>query len=110
MANAYISFFTAGNRSVEGGTMPVPRGAGMTTEIVPLSATSAVTQTAASATGDTAFVRIASETDAWVVSGASPVARPPTPGSTAPGWRVRAGQAVDMALEEGDRIAIVEAV
>ena len=113
MANAYLSFFDVGNRSVEGGTMPVPRGHRMTTEIVALGSTSVASQTVASQTvagsPGSVFVRIACEADAWVVSGPDPLARVPAVGASAPGWLVRAGQAVDLAVDGGDRIALVEA-
>ena len=109
MARTEISFFTTGNRSIEGGTMPVPRFAGLVTEVIDSSGVSAATTTASNAAAGHGFVRILAAADIWAVAGPSPTAAVPSPGATGSGLRVRAGVAADMALSAGDRVALIEA-
>lgn len=106
MARVEVSFFSTGNRSQEGGSMPVARGSGMVTEVLSTDGGAAVTASSAVGT-DVAFARVWSDADVWVVSGAQPSAIVPEPGASGAGWRVPAGVPVDLALESGDRIAVV---
>ena len=106
MPRVEITFLQTGNRSREGGTMPVAHRAGLLTEAVAADATSRATVSAASGE-DSAFVRIWSEADVWAVAGAAPEASAPAPGETVPGWRVPARMPVYVALEDGDRVAVV---
>jgi hypothetical protein len=109
MARVEITFFTAGNRSIEGGSMPVPRLDGMVTEVLNSTTTSAATTTASTGRGpSTGFVRINAAADVWVVAGAAPVAVVPSTGTTQPGLRIPANTLTDLAVLEGDRIALIE--
>jgi len=107
MARVDITFFSAGNRSREGGTMPVPRMQGMVTEAVASSASSAATTTASGDADGTGFVRILADADVWAVSGASPVAVAASTGQVQPGLRVKAGVPGDLAVAKGDRVAVI---
>lgn len=109
MARVEITYFTTGNRSREGGSMPVPRLPGMLTEVVVSSAASSLAALAGSESDGTGFARIHAGGDVWVASGAAPVAAVPAAGETRPGLRVKAGVPVDLALAAGERIAIVDA-
>jgi len=109
MARIEISFFTTGNRSVEGGAMPVPRFTGLVTEVLESSGTSAATTTASSEAAGHGFARILAAADIWVVAGPSPTAAVPSAGTVGAGLRVRAGVAADLALANGDRVAIINA-
>ncbi len=109
MARTEISFFTTGNRSIEGGTMPVLRTEGLLTEVLDSSGVSTATETASSAPARHGFARIQAAADVWVVAGASPTAAAPSIGAVGAGLRVRAGTIVDLALAAGDRVAVVEA-
>lgn len=107
MARVELSFFTVGNRSVEGGTMPVPRGTGLRTERLEVGPEG--TTSAAVADGeDVAFVRIWSDGDVWVATGREPGAVHAPQDAIVPGIRVVAGLPVDLALEDGDRVAVAE--
>lgn len=109
MARTEISFFTTGNRSIEGGAMPVPRFVGLVTEIIDSSGTSATTTTASSESDGHGFARILAAADIWAVAGSSPTAAVPSAGTVGAGLRVRAGIAADLALAAGDRVAIINA-
>jgi hypothetical protein len=109
MARTEISFFTTGNRSVEGGAMPVPRFADLVTEVLDSSGTSVATSTASSQAAGYGFARIVAAADIWVAAGPSPTAAVPSPGTVGAGLRVRAGIATDLALANGDRVAIINA-
>ena len=107
MARVEITFHSVGNRSREGGTMPVARAAGMVTEVLEVDAAGAATATQADGEGTT-FARVWAAADVWVAAGETPSAAAPGPGGIAPGWRVPAGTSVDLALERGDRVAAAE--
>ncbi len=109
MARTEISFFSTGNRSIEGGTMPVPRGAGLVTEVLDSGSVSTATETLSSQPAGHGFARILASADIWAVAGASPTAVAPSVGAVGSGLRVRAGSSVDLALAAGDRVAIIEA-
>ncbi len=103
MASAAITFCTAGNRSVEGGTMAVPRMAGATSEIVAVSGTSQASVAANPHPGRTGFVSISAIDGAlWATAGVAPVA---VAGEN--GFAVLAGQTRDFAVEPGDKIAVI---
>ena len=107
MARVEATFFTVGNRSEEGGSMPVARGTGMVTEARTVGATPVEFATTAQG-NDKAFVRILSDVDVWVVTGAAPLAEVPPNGASRPGWRAIGGVPCDLALEQGDRVVAVE--
>ena len=107
MTRVEITFHTVGNRSREGGTMPVARGQGMVTEVMEVDGAGAATATRATG-DDTAFARVWSEGEVWVATGPEPAAAVPAIGASGAGWRVPAGAAVDIALEAGDRVAVAE--
>lgn len=103
MASAAISFCTAGNRSVEGGTMAVPRMGGATSEIVTVGGTSQASTAASPNPGRTGFVSISAiDGGLWATAGAAPVA---VVGEA--GFAVMAGQTRDFAVEPGDKIAVI---
>lgn len=103
MASAAITFCTAGNRSVEGGTMAVPRMGGATSEILAVSGTSQASSAASPHPGRTGFVSISAIDGAlWATAGATPVA---VAGEN--GFAVLAGQTRDFAVEPGDKIAVI---
>lgn len=105
MTQVAVTFCTAGNRSVEGGSMPVPRLPGAIGELITTGATSVATAQACPAdAGTTGFVSItAFDGDVWVSAGAEPVA---LAGSS--GFPVLSGQTRDFAVAAGDKIAAVD--
>lgn len=103
MANAAITFCTAGNRSVEGGTMPVPRMTGTISEMLTVTETSQATSVANPHGASNGFVSItAIDGGLWATAGSAPVA---VVGEE--GFAVPAGQTRDFAVETGDRIAVI---
>lgn len=103
MASAAITFCTAGNRSVEGGTMAVPRMGGATSEIVTVTGTSAASAAASPNPGRSGFVSISAIDGAlWATAGSAPVAV-----AGANGFAVLAGQTREFAVEPGDKIAVI---
>ena len=109
MARVEVTFFTAGNRSLEGGSMPVPRMAAMSTEVVTSGSSSVATTFASPSPEGTGFVRITSDGDVWAVAATTPVAVLPASGDRQPGLRVKAGQPTDLAVANGSRIAVINA-
>ncbi len=103
MASAAITFCTAGNRSVEGGTLAVPRMAGAVSEIVSVGASSAASANASPHGARGGFVSItAIDGDLWATAGAAPVAVAGTAG-----FAVLAGQTRDFAVAPADKIAVI---
>jgi hypothetical protein len=103
MASAAITFCTAGNRSVEGGTMAVPRMGGATSQILTVTGTSAATTAANPHPGRTGFVSISAIDGAlWATAGAAPVAVAGTAG-----FAVLSGQTRDFAVAHGDKVAVI---
>lgn len=109
MARIEISFFTTGNRSAEGGTMPVPRASNLRTEVLASGSVSAATTSASGDAAGTGFVRISADGDVWVTVGAAPVAVVPAAGQALAGLRAKAGAPLDLAVGQGDRVAVIDA-
>lgn len=103
MASAAITFCMAGNRSVEGGTMPVPRMAGAISEVLTVTDISVATTIASPAPRRAGFATItAIGGDLWATAATAPVAV-----AGEGGFAVMAGQTRDFAVEAGDRIAVI---
>ncbi|SON58011.1 hypothetical protein HDIA_4470 [Hartmannibacter diazotrophicus] len=108
MARVDVSFFMAGNRSAEGGSMPVPRMTGMVSEVLTSGGTSVATATTSEAPDGAGFVRILTDGDVWAVAGAAPVASAPSAGASASGILVKAYLPYDLAVAAGDKIAVID--
>ncbi len=107
MARIEITFFAAGNRSREGGTMPVPHALDMRTEALEVAANQGATSTLSSTQPDgSGFVRVLADADLWVCAGRAPAAAFPAAGEQRPGFRVKAGAATELAVMAGDRVAV----
>jgi len=117
MSTVFVTFHTAGNRSVEKESMPVMRLTGAITEVVTASGASVRTATvsngeSAYASRDGGFVTIRAGTaNLWVVTGKSadnPVAAKPAAGAAGPGFPVMANEAVSVGVDDGHKIAMIE--
>lgn len=103
MASAAITFCSAGNRSVEGGTIAVPRMSGAVSEMLTVTASSATSVNASPHPKRGGFVSItALGADIWATAGAAPLAV-----AGVNGFAVTAGQTRDFAVMPGDKIAVI---
>lgn len=105
MANACITFCTAGNRSIEGASLPVPRFEDAVSELVESSSTSEAS-TASSPLGSKSFGFVSITAiggDIWVTAGPSPTAI-----AGEDGFPVLSGQTRDFAVSPGDRVAVID--
>ncbi len=101
MANAYLSFGGGGTRTSTG-NIPVYHGNPTSTEIVVTGATSA-TSTAAAQLRD-GIVSIRCDTALIARVGSAPVA------TQTNGWYIPANTSVQIGINQGDRVALIDAI
>lgn len=109
MAKVTVTFCQVGNRSIEGGSMPVPRFAGSRSEVLASGSASVASTLASGDPPGSGFVSVTAEEGAvWIACGAAPVAQGPVAGTPTPGFLILDGQTRDFALDFGDRVAVVD--
>lgn len=103
MAKVEITFWAAGQNARFGNAvMPVGQLKSAFTEVITSSGTAQSTMTASPADG---FVRVYSDGDVWIRAGGTAA----VPTGVGTGIRVPAYAAVDVAVDKGDKISVINA-
>jgi hypothetical protein len=107
MAKVTMTFCMVGNRSQEGGSMPVPCMAGCETEVLESGGASIRGTLASAAPEGFGFVSVTVEGNAvFVTAGAAPVAA--ASNARTNGFLILDGQTRDFAVRHGDRLAVID--